>query len=126
MLKPDHLNAYIEKAERAFFRRCGVCRRRRFFALWHEVYALGDACNGRCKDTCATGWTHACSECTLKVAGGCLRRVQYARDTLRIETLDEALDQFDCERKDDTLGTVYARIEALQKSIEADQQENGY
>ncbi len=124
MLRLDHLNAYIEKAERAFFRRCGVCRTRRFFSLWHEVYALGDSCEGQCKGTCTTGWTYACSECTLKVATGCLDRSHFARYQVQLDTLHEVMDFFDCEESD-SAAHFYDKIESLHNSISADLQHDG-
>lgn len=122
---PHSWNAYIETPERRFFQRCANCGTRRVVGLYHEVYDLGVACEGQCKDTCCHGWAYACQQCTLVIAGQCTERVRFARYQVRLDTIEEVLDLFDCEESD-SAAHFHTKIENLRDSIIADQQHNGY
>ena len=128
MPQANHFNAYIEDTARRWWQRCVICRRRWVVGRFHEVYDLGVACNGQCKDTCCHGWAYACSPCTVKVASGCTDRVRYSRDELRQLTLCEVLAMFDPEHvlNEPVASSYYKRIAAYCESINADQQHDGY
>lgn len=116
------ITSYTVHPDRLRYMRCWGCGKRRFFALWWEGYQQNYPSPGIGVDR----WGYFCASCAVIIASMRLDNMRFASDTVRITALDEALDQFDCEKKDDTPGSVYARIEALQKSIENDQQTNGY
>ena len=122
---PHSWNAYTEENERRTWQRCGICKRRWVVGRFHEVYDLGVACNGQCKDDCCHGWVYACPGCTLKVAGECTERVRFARYQVRIDTLDEALAAMDNTVFVDGR-ELFATVQRLRSAIGADQQQDGY
>ena len=122
---PHSWDAYTEKPHRRWWQRCGICRARRITSLYHEVYDLRASCEGQCGDDCCHGWVYACSPCTMKVASDCTERVRFSRYQVRIDTLEEVLDVFDCEESV-SAAHFYDKIEKLRDSIIADQQHDGY
>jgi hypothetical protein len=110
------IQAYYPHPSRRFYCRCWGCGERRFLANWWEGHQLG------------AHWGFFCGHCTVIIASMRLDAMNFARDAVRIETLDEALDQFTYENVllDPAASAVCKRIKALQADIEHDCQTNGY
>lgn len=127
MLQPDlvllkTIKMFVSDPVRLRYSRCWGCGKRRVFGQWWEGY---QSTNGEANPAALAHWGWFCSSCIVIVACGIMDSLRFARDTVRIEALDEALDQFDCEVSD-SAAVFYERVVALQESIEADQQQNGY
>lgn len=104
----ETIDAYYPHPYRLRYMRCWGCGKRRLFGNWWEGYQTRAAVGPK-EDP---HWGYFCAECIVIVASLCTEAVRRETEEIRLITLEEVLDLFDCELSD-SAAHFYDKIEAL-------------